>query len=77
MSYTSAEATAFYEAARDAYLKCLSSKEYNIKDRGIVREKLDLLRAEMDKWKKIVDDYADGITPGKIKIKRFVPKDVT
>ena len=74
MAYTLAEATEFYEAAKEGYKAALRMTEYSIKERSAKREKLDLLSREMDKWKAVVDDLESGTASG-IKFKRGVPLD--
>jgi len=75
MSYTSAEVDEFYNAAKASYLKALDMVEYTIKDRSLKRAKLEDLKAEMDKWKRLKDQLDDGVTTPKINIKRHVPLD--
>ncbi len=74
MAYTLAEVTVFYEAAKASYLACLTSQEYTIKDRELKRANLDILRDEMNRWKKKVDDLTDGKSQKK-KVSQFVPLD--
>ena len=71
MAYTLAEATSFYTTAKEAYEACLKSQSYSIKDRELKRANLDILRNEMNSWKRIMDDLADGKS-GKIKVNRHV-----
>jgi len=74
MSYTLAEATVFYEAAKKAYTAALTSKEYSIKDRQLARQNMEKLLGEMNRWKKVIADINAGKSQ-KIKVNRFVPLD--
>ena len=75
--YTKAEAQEFYDAAKQGYLAALKMKEYEIKDRKAKRQEIEKQLAEMDRWKKYLDDLGDdGTGTPKIKVKRFVPRDI-
>ena len=73
--YTLAEVTEFYTAAKRNYLACLNSIEYSIKDRDLKRERLDVLRSEMNRWKDKMDALDAGDSQKK-KVSLFVPVDV-
>jgi len=74
-TYTLAEVTTFYEAAKSQYLKALNSDEYTIKDRELKRQKLDSLRNEMDRWKTKMDQLTAGQNSKK-RVSLHVPIDV-
>lgn len=75
MSFTEAEITEFYTAAKQAYKNALHLQEYSIKDREAKRAKLETLKQEMLYWKKQIDETEAGETPGAIKVKRGLPFD--
>lgn len=76
MAYTLAEATAFYDAAKAAYLKCLNAEDYTIKDRSVRRAKLDVLKKEMTMWKNVMDAIDAGNDGTVIPVGQFVPRDL-
>ena len=73
-TYTEAELSIFYEAAKKNYLACLNSKEYSIKDRDLKREDLKTLKGEMTDWKTKLESVAAGDSTKK-KVSLAVPLD--
>ena len=53
--YTLAEATAFYEAAKSAYLNALTNKSYSVSGRNKENQDIDRLRKDMERWKLEID----------------------
>ena len=72
--FTLAEATEFYNQAKDTYEKVLRAQKYDIKDRSLTRISLKDAREEMMRWKREVDNLTNGTRSG-INGKRFVPRD--
>lgn len=72
MSYSIDELTAFYTAAKEAYLEALGGASINLGGRGMTSQKLEELKSNMDSWKFQLDAATNGGNPSGIGISRVV-----